>query len=199
MVEGGFSADQIEVLHNFLPKELSITTEKGDYYCYAGRISEEKGVEMLLEAAGQVTYPLKIIGGGPLLNTYRKKYTQKHIEFLGHINPEKLYPIVRNARFLVIPSVCYENNPYSVIEALCMGTPALGSRIGGIPELIREGENGFLFEAGNVAELREKLHDGFRFFTNTYNFRKIAEQAQNKFGSETFYNKLIKIYDRYPL
>jgi glycosyltransferase involved in cell wall biosynthesis len=195
MIEGGFPANRIEVLHNFLPKALSLSTEKENYYCYAGRLSEEKGVETLLEAAGQITCPLKVIGGGPLLNTYRKKYTQKHIEFLGHLKQDELYAIVRKARFLVIPSICYENNPYSVIEALCMGTPALGARIGGIPELIREGENGFLFEAGNVAELRDKVHDCFRFFTDTYNFRKITEQAQNKFGAETFYNKLIQIYD----
>ncbi|MDR1121470.1 MAG: glycosyltransferase, partial [Dysgonamonadaceae bacterium] len=196
MVEGGFATGQIEVLHNFLPQKLSMSAEKDDYYCYVGRLSEEKGVKTLLEAAGQVTYSLKIIGGGPLLDTYRKKYTHKQIEFLGYMEPDELYPIVRKAQFLVIPSVCYENNPYSVIEALCMGTPALGSRIGGIPELIEEGENGFLFEAGNVAELRDKIDECFRFFTKTYDFGKVAEEAQNKFGSGTFYNKLIKIYDR---
>jgi glycosyltransferase involved in cell wall biosynthesis len=195
MIEAGFPENQLEVLHNFLPKEHSLPTEKEDYYCYAGRISGEKGVETLLEAAKQMTYPLKIIGGGPLLDVYRKKYTHRQIEFLGHLKPDKLYPIVQKARFLVIPSVCYENNPYSVIESLCMGTPALGSRIGGIPELIEEGENGFLFEAGNVAELRDKIEVCFRYFTNAYDFRKIAGKAQNKFGSESFYNKLLKIYD----
>jgi glycosyltransferase involved in cell wall biosynthesis len=118
---------------------------------------------------------------------------------MGQLPPETLYPIVQKARFIVIPSVWYENNPFSAIEALCMGTPALGSRIGGIPELIEEGRNGFLFEAGNAADLSAKVQEGFRFFTDTYNFRKIAEQAQNKFGAETFYNKLIKIYDRFPL
>ncbi|MDR1221305.1 MAG: glycosyltransferase family 4 protein [Tannerella sp.] len=196
MIEGGFSAGQIEVLHNFLPQELSMSTEKEDYYCYVGRLSEEKGVETLLEAAEQVPCPLKIIGGGPLLDAYRNKYMNKQIEFLGHLQPDELYSTVRKARFLVIPSIWYENNPYSVIEALCMGTPALGSRIGGIPELIEEGENGFLFEAGNVAELRDKIDDCFRFFTKTYDFGKVAGEAQNKFGSGTFYNKLIKIYDR---
>jgi glycosyltransferase involved in cell wall biosynthesis len=195
MVACGFASEQIEVLHNFLPKDLPLSTKKEDYYCYVGRLSGEKGVEPLLEAAKQMTYPLKIIGGGPLLDVYRKKYTQRKIEFLGHLKPDKLYPIVQNARFLMIPSVCYENNPYSVIESLCMGTPALGSRIGGIPELIEEGENGFLFEPGNVAELRDKIEACFRYFTNTYDFRKIAEQAQNKFGAESFYNKLMKIYN----
>jgi glycosyltransferase involved in cell wall biosynthesis len=195
MTEGGFASEQIEVLHNFLPKALPVSTEKGDYYCYAGRLSEEKGIETLLEAAGQVTYPLKIIGGGPLLNTCRTKYTHKQIEFLGHVPPDELYPIVQKARFLVIPSVCYENNPYSVIEALCMGTPTLGARIGGIPELIQEGENGLLFTPGNIRELQEKINDSFIRYPDTYNFAKIAEDAQNKFGAESFYNKLMTIYD----
>jgi glycosyltransferase involved in cell wall biosynthesis len=195
MIEGGFASGQLEVLHNFLPKELALSTKKEDYYCYAGRLSEEKGVETLLEAAVQGAYPIKIIGGGPLLDRYRTKYSRRHIEFLGHVPPDELYPIVQKARFLVIPSVCYENNPYSVIEALCMGTPALGARIGGIPELIKEGKNGFLFQPGNVAELKDKIETCFRYFTDTYNFKEIAEEAQNKFGSESFYNKLMKIYD----
>ena len=196
MVEAGYAPEQIGVLHNFLPKNLSISTEKEAYYCYVGRLSEEKGVGTLLEAAKQVAYPLKIIGGGPLLETYRKKYAGGPIEFLGHIHPGELYPIVQKSKFLVMPSVCYENNPYSVIEALCMGTPVLGSRIGGIPEMIREGKNGFLFNPGDTAELTEKIADCFHYFNNIYNFKEIAEEAQNKFGSESFYNKLMKIYDR---
>jgi glycosyltransferase involved in cell wall biosynthesis len=80
-----------------------------------------------------------------------------------------------------------------------MGIPVLGARIGGIPELINEGENGMLFTPGNIQELRKKTGECFIRYTNNCNFTKIAEDAQNKFGAETFYNKLIKIYDRYPL
>ncbi|MDR2776132.1 MAG: glycosyltransferase [Tannerella sp.] len=195
IIEGGFASGQIEVLHNFLPKKLPLSTEKEDYYCYVGRLSVEKGVDTLLEAAGQVTYPLKIIGGGPLLDLYRTKYPHRQIEFLGHVQPDKLYPIIQKARFLVIPSVWYENNPFSAIESLCLGTPVLGARIGGIPELIEEGKNGFLFRSGNTAELRDKIYDCFSYFTDTYDFKETAEEAQNKFGPESFYNKLMKIYD----
>lgn len=196
MIAGGFSPAKIEVLHNFLPEKFPLPTEKGDYYCYAGRLSEEKGVATLLEAASQTAYPLKVIGGGALLDRYRTTYSHsRQIEFLGHLQPAELYPIVQKARLLVIPSVWYENNPYSVIESLCMGTPALGSRIGGIPELIEEGVNGFLFQAGNAAELRDKIDAGFGYFADPGNFATIAREAQNKFGAESFYNKLMKIYD----
>ncbi|MDR0574361.1 MAG: glycosyltransferase family 4 protein [Tannerella sp.] len=196
MTEAGYAAEQIEVLHNFMPEKPAPPTGKENYYCYVGRLSTEKGVDTLLEAAEQLPYPLKVIGGGPLLDSYQKKYASAPIEFLGHIQPEKLYPIVQKARILVLPSGCYENNPFSIIEALCLGTPVVGSRIGGIPELIKEGENGLLFRPGDVADLKNKINDGFRHFTDSYDFRIISEHAQNKFGSESFYNKLICIYDR---
>lgn len=195
MIEGGYAAEQIQVLPNFLPRKMQVTEEKEEYYCYVGRLATEKGVDSLLEAAIKLPYKLKIIGGGPLLETYQKKYPHEPIEFLGQMKPEELYPIVRNARLLVIPSVWYENNPFSVIEALCMGTPVLGARIGGIPELIEEGNNGFLFTPGDIPELQNRIEQSFRVFNHSYIFNKIAEDAQNKFGAESFYNKLMKIYD----
>jgi glycosyltransferase involved in cell wall biosynthesis len=195
LIKGGYDPEQIRVLPNFLPQPVEVCTWKEDYYCYVGRLSPEKGTSTLLEAAVRLSWPLKVIGDGPLLETYREKYRQPHIEFLGRMKPDDLFPIVRKARLLTLPSICYENNPYSVIEALCMGVPTLGSRIGGIPELIEEGVNGFLFTPGNVRELTEKIDESMRFFTNNHPFEKIANDAQNKFGRDTFYKKLITIYD----
>ena len=195
MIAGGFSPEQIKVLHNFLPKKTPVSIEKEDYYCFVGRLAVEKGVDTLLEAAAQLPYTLKIIGGGEFLNSYQKEYQHKNIEYLGQMSPEELFPIVQKARFLVIPSIWYENSPHSLIESLLMGTPVLGARIGGIPEMITEGEDGFLFTPGDVTELRDKISKCFNLYNNSYNFKKIAEDAQNKFGGESFYNKLMKIYD----
>jgi len=195
MVEAGYSREQIEVLHNFMPVQVIPAPEKDDYYCYTGRLSAEKGIDTLLEAAEKLPYKLKIIGGGPLLDTYRKRYQTDRIEFVGHTAPDKLYRIVSKARFLVIPSIWYENNPFSVIEALCLGTPVLGARIGGIPELIEEDKNGHLFAHGDISALKEKIE--LLFSGNiSYDYAKIASDAYNKFSPETFYNKLIMIYDR---
>ena len=195
MVEAGYSCEQIEVLHNFMPEQVIPTPEKDDYYCYTGRLSAEKGIDTLLEAAEKLPYKLKIIGGGPLLDTYRNRYQTDRIEFIGHTAPDKLYRIVSKARFLVIPSIWYENNPFSVIEALCLGTPVLGARIGGIPELIEEDKNGHLFAHGDITELKEKIE--LLFSGNiSFDYAKIASDAYNKFSPETFYNKLIMLYDR---
>ena len=193
MTEAGFSPKQIEVLPNFMPQKVSPATEKEDYYCYVGRISAEKGVDMLLEAACQLPYHLKIIGGGPLLDAYRNKYPLKQVEFCGQMKPDELYPIVRKARFLVIPSIWYENNPFSAIEALCMGTPLLGARIGGIPELTNE-NNGMLFTPGNITELRDKINLFFTDYANFFDYKKIASQSYNIFSPDTFYKQLLQIY-----
>ena len=194
MTEAGFPNDKIEVISNFMPQLISPAKSKKDYYCYIGRISEEKGVYSLLQAAKQLPYSLKVIGDGPLFERYRKEFGCEKIEFTGYLTPDKAFEIVKNARFIVLPSICYENNPLSIIEALSMGTPVLGARIGGIPELIEESVNGFLFSPQNIQELSQKIDLCFNCFHNGYDFEKIAEQAQNKFSSETFYNKLIEIY-----
>lgn len=194
MTEAGFASEQIEILPNFMPQKPAPATEKDDYYCYVGRISAEKGIESLLEAARQLPYRLKIIGGGPLLDAYRQQYPLKQVEFLGHLPPDSLYPIVQKARFLALPSIWYENNPISAIEALCMGTPVLGARIGGIPELIAEGRNGYLFTPGDVTGLQEKISLMFSMGNSLFAYEKISTEAYNKFSPESFYDKLINIY-----
>jgi len=194
MTEAGFSSEQIEVLPNFMPDKLAWSAEKEDYYCYTGRLSEEKGLDVLLEAASQLPFKLKIIGGGPLAAQYRETFSHPQIEFCGYLPKDELYPVVQKARFLVVPSIWYENNPFSIIEALCMGTPVLGAKIGGIPELIEERENGFLFRAGDLSDLIEKIHACFELFNKKEIFQRIAAAAQNKFSSETFYTKLMNIY-----
>jgi glycosyltransferase involved in cell wall biosynthesis len=195
MVDAGFRAEQVEVLHNFMYTQPDSPREhKDDYYCYVGRISEEKGVDTLLEAARQLPYPLKIIGDGPLLDSYKKQYEQfKHIEFTGRMSPEQLLPLVQRARLFVIPSVCYENNPFSIIEALCMGTPVLGANIGGIPELIAEGINGLLFTPGDSVEMKSKIEQMFKM---GFDYKDITQQAQKKFSKDDFYDHLNTIYDK---
>jgi glycosyltransferase involved in cell wall biosynthesis len=196
MVSAGFHETKIEVLNNFIYKEFPKVSPKEDYYCYVGRISEEKGINTLIEVAQQLPYLLKVIGNGALLDDYKKQYGHhKNIEFTGQMDTLDVFQVISKARFMVMPSICYDNLPYSVIESLCLGVPVLGSRIGGIPELIDEGENGFLFTPGDINELKEKIRFCFSYFTDNYNFEKIAFDAQNKFDSGTFYNKLKTVYD----
>jgi len=194
MIRGGFNGNKIEVLPNFIPDNLpSIECNKEDYYCYVGRLSAEKGVESLLKAAIDIPTKLIIIGDGELMPYFKEKYQASHIQFLGYQPKEKVLEVVGKARFSVLPSICYENNPYSIIESHCMGTPVLGANIGGIPELITENSNGLLYEAGNIRELKYKIIQCLDTFKES-DSAEIAEIARNRYSADLYYLKINQIY-----
>lgn len=195
MQQGGFDPLKIHVLCNFIDVEKTRKEEynKRDYYCYIGRLSHEKGVATLVEAARQLPYKLKVIGGGPLMENLKDLATGTNIEFLGHKQWEEIKDLVGNARFSVIPSEWYENNPLSVIEAQCLGTPVLGACIGGIPELIEEGISGMLFETKNTVDLKQKIE---AMFIHKFDYEFLAKNSQQRYSSTAYYKQLMDIYTK---
>lgn len=193
MEQGGFNKKKIHILCNFIDvsKTLINNYEKQDYYCFIGRLSHEKGVSTLIEAAKQLPYKLKIIGTGPMESELKEMGITDNIEFLGYKNWTEIKVIVGKARFSVISSEWYENNPLSVIEAHCLGTPVLGAHIGGIPELIEEGVSGMLFEAKDVLDLKRKIK---MMFTHSFDCKGLAERSQKRYSSERYYEKVMQIY-----
>ena len=195
MAQGGFRRDKLRVLCNFVDVKKCRRDDYGkeDYYCFIGRLSHEKGVNTLIDAAARLPYKLKVIGGGPLAEELQAKNRrlQGDIEFVGFKQWEEIKELVGKARFTVVPSEWYENNPLSVIEALCLGTPVLGARIGGIPELIEEGVNGMTFESGNVDDLTDKIG---RMFSASFNYAAIMEKALSSFDADRYYHKLMELY-----
>lgn len=192
MVQGGFDQNKLRTLCNFIDvkKCKKENYEKEDYYCYIGRLSHEKGVKTLIEAANRLPHKLVIIGGGPLEEEL-KKIAKPNIEFVGFKQWTEIKELVGKARFSVIPSEWYENNPLSVIEAQCLGTPVLGASIGGIPELIEEGVSGMCFGSKNTDDLQSKIQT---MFQTTFDYAKIAQEAQNRYGAEAHYKQIIKLY-----
>ena len=198
-VEGGYKPEKFRVLCNFIDvtrvkglKGEELKRLKGDYYVYLGRVNEVKGVRTLCKAAEQLDKKLIVIGGGELLPVLQKIYKDcKQIEFKGQMQWEEFMPILRVARFMVLPAEWSENNPLTVIESQSLGTPVLGARIGGIPELIEEGVSGMTFTSGDVEDLKDKI---IKMFNHEFDYDAIAKNAIERYSSEAYYEKLMKYY-----
>jgi glycosyltransferase involved in cell wall biosynthesis len=185
------------VRYNFTLIPPGEVPEKENYLLYLGRISEEKGIPVLMKAMEYFPgIKLKIAGTGPLLEVL-KRQNRPDIEFTGFKSGEELYDYIRKARFVIVPSEWYENNTLVIIEAYTLGTPAIGSRIGGIPEFIQDGVNGFLFEPFSVAQLKQTIGKALELSSEAY--AAMCSEAQtfaaNNFTEEAYYQKLIALYN----
>ena len=127
------------------------------YALYFGRISQEKGIGTFLDAheRANIPIPAKVVGTGDLEDELQHRFPWA--DFVGFKQGEELRELVRRASFIVVPSEWYENCSMTVLEAMALGKPVIGSRIGGIPEQVEDGHNGFLFTPGDVSDLAEKL------------------------------------------
>ncbi len=156
-IDIGLPPEKIAVKPNVFSPQGDFVRPLGKFALYVGRLSPEKGVRQLLEAWGSLTHiPLKILGDGPLAGELKSLVTQKglaHIEFLGRGNSQKYYECMQEAKFLVIPSQCYENFPRIAVEAFAFGLPVLASRLGSLVEIIEDGLSGFLFDPRDPADL----------------------------------------------
>lgn len=198
MAQGGFDKSKLHVICNFVdPVKLDVLNnsrvdEKKDFYLYVGRLSAEKGVETLLEVASMLPYKLKIAGGGPLKEKLDAKYKDcVNIEFLGHCNAQQVVELLAEAKFSVVPSECYENNPLSVIESLCAGTPVVGANIGGIPELIDNEMTGYKFVSGNKEDLEIAINKAFEC---NWDNLKIKEKSIERFSPKKYFMLIENIY-----
>jgi len=131
---------------------------------YVGRLSREKGVATLVRAAASLpagTVRVRILGEGPIgdevMALARASTSGAAVEFLGYQSGSRLHDTIRDADFVVVPSEWYENLPFAILETFALGRPVLGAAIGGIPELVRNGETGCQFESGNAESLARGL------------------------------------------
>lgn len=148
-------ADKTIAIHNFIDKVEWKETEKKGYILYFGRFSVEKGIGTLINACKELPDKQFVFAGmGPLESEIKRVANIKNVGFQTGKNLEKL---IREAQFSIYPSEWYENCPFSVMESQMYGTPVLGANIGGIPELIQDGETGEIFESGNKEDLKEKI------------------------------------------
>lgn len=183
--------DKTVTIHNFVDAVPPQQTEKEGYVLEFGHLSEDKGTTTLLEAAKNLP-DVKFVFAG-YGESEREIAKVPNAKYVGFRTGKDLEMLIRKAAVSVYPSRWYENCPFSVIESQMYGTPVIGSRMGGIPELIREGETGELFEAGNAKELEEKLRK--LLFTPGLAARYSENCRKAKFETpDSYYEKLLTVY-----
>lgn len=192
------------VLYNFNPFPPITKNDKynGKYFLFLGRLSYEKGLFTLITAFSRLKdIKLMIVGTGPqetLLKDTVKKSGGENIEFAGFKSGDELKTIISDAAFNIIPSEWWENNPLSVIESYSVGVPVIGANVGGIPEIIVEGETGYLFEMKNVDHLTKVIVKANAISTEEYATmsKKALKFASDNFCKEQYVNVLVDFYKK---
>jgi glycosyltransferase involved in cell wall biosynthesis len=151
-VAAGLPAEKIVVKPNTTTDSGGRRESMGNAILFVGRLSEEKGVRTLVEAARFIGNPVRIMGDGPLRDELEAT-APPNVTFIGHAPHDEVRSEMACARCLVLPSLCYENFPMTLAEAYAMGLPVIASRLGSLVELVDDGLIGLHFAPGNAAEL----------------------------------------------
>jgi glycosyltransferase involved in cell wall biosynthesis len=154
-IAGGLPCDRIAVKSNFAVVPVLDYGRPRSGGLFVGRLSPEKGIQMLARAAARHQgAAIEVIGTGPLRSSLE---TVGNLHLLGWLNQEAVYSKMREASYLMLPSIWYESFPWRWWKPFANGLPVVASRLGSMSEFVRDGETGLLFEAGNADDLAEKL------------------------------------------
>lgn len=159
MLRQGIAADRLSVVNNFT--DIPPAGERavaGEGFVYAGRLSHEKGVEDAIRAIARTggDAVLHVAGDGPLrasLEELAAAEAPGRVRFHGRLDAAALADLLRASRALVLPARWYENQPMIILEAYAVGTPVLVTDLGGLPELVRDGEQGLVVPANDPVAL----------------------------------------------
>ncbi|MBI4133737.1 glycosyltransferase [Candidatus Uhrbacteria bacterium] len=199
LVSHGFPEGKIVVLPHFLDVKKITPTFVGDYVAYVGRLSPEKGLPVLLEAARALPEtPFKIAGTGPEEERLRATVAHhelRNVEFVGRLDGVSRDRFYRNALCLVVPSIWYEVFGRVVLEAYAAGKPVIASRIGALPEVVREGETGLLFPPGDPRALAEAIRLLVEDVSRRRTMGEVARRVvELEYTPELHYERMLRIY-----
>ena len=198
-IEDGVNENKIQAIHNSVEMDdYNVKTEDDGYALYFGRLSKEKGILDLINAFKNCKEgKLFIAGEGPekekIKQIIKENKLGMRVKLLGFLNKEQMTEITRKCKFVVVPSIWYENCPYSILETLAIGKPIIGSNMGGIPELVNDNKNGFIYST--VEELTDKMNTLFEDKKLVEKFGKESKNlAKKNYDREVYYKKIEKIY-----
>jgi len=195
MQRAGIAPEKLTTLHNFVDQgETPNAFDPNGYLLYFGRIEELKGLKTLIRAVVQTGHTLAIAGDGGWVPDLKALIAgQSNIRFVGFQSGDELNTLINGAGAVVVPSEWYENCPMSLLEAKSRGKPIIGARIGGIPELIRDGVDGVLFSPGDEQDLRRALMR-FQRGNKTQMSNAAFMDARARFSGDAHLTQLLAVY-----
>lgn len=194
-IAAGLPAHRIVVKPNFMFPDPGVGQHRGGYGLFVGRLSPEKGLETLLQAWERIgdRFTLKIVGDGPLAGLLEEP--SSGVEWLRWRSRDEVLALMKEAAFLVLPSEWYENFPMTLVEAFATGLPVIGSRLGSLAELIRDGETGRCFQPGNSADLAASLEWAIAHPMRLEVQGRVArEEFETRYTADRNYEMLTRIY-----
>jgi len=197
-IQSGFPEEKILLRPIFVANDMGVGQGSGDYALFVGRLSPEKGLNVLLSACEKLGpgFPVKIIGSGPMEDQVRDMARRiKGVEFLGRVPSEQLRESFRNARALILPSIWYEGSPAVIGEAFSAGVPVIASDLGGMSTLIDDGRTGLHFRPGDADDLAMKVRWAFSHHEEIERMRHSARREyETKYAPENSIQRQIEIY-----
>ena len=203
MISHGIPEDKISTVHNFVDvSDITPNFAEGDYVLYFGRVHQSKGILTLIDAAVPLTeVPIYIVGDGEAMPEVQRIIEQngcQHIHLLGFKQGEELRELIRNSICTVLPSEWYENCPMSVLESYAYGKPVIGADIGGIPELIVDGIDGYLVPSGDPETLRDRLLWMSENKSEAVEMGRVGRyKMETEFNADIHYERIMDVYQRF--
>lgn len=198
-IAGGIPPEKIFVKSNFVYRDLGSGSGSGNYALYVGRLSVEKGLDILLESWSKLHYkiPLKIVGDGPLVELVNSACTQQsNIEYLGRKPLKEVCGLMGEAKFLIFPSKWYEGMPRVILEAFSRGTPVIAANLGALGELVDHGRTGLHFTSGNSEDLANQVDWALSHRDSLIQMRReVRTEFETKYTAQASYQKLMTIYE----
>jgi glycosyltransferase involved in cell wall biosynthesis len=199
-IQAGWPTERIHVKYNAVHPDPGASSAHDDYVVFAGRLSPEKGITILLEAwRRDKSLPcLKVAGDGPLTAEVAKAAAaDSRIEFVGHLREPDVYRMFGRARAVIVPSLWYETFGRTIAEAFAVGTPVVASRLGAMEELVADGCTGYHFTAGDAADLAAKVRAIMQLSDDESSQFRCRARAEfdARYNSQQSYARLIEIYE----
>ncbi len=192
-VDGGLPPDRVVVKSQMIASDSGKGEGRGNYALFVGRLSEEKGIRTLVDAWQTLPdIPLLVAGDGPLAEVAWPQAVTR----LGRQPRERISALMKDARVLIVPSICHEIGPLTVVEAFAAGLPVIASDLGSMAERVVDRRTGLLFRAGDAADLARRVRWAFSHSEELLAMRFAARREfEEKHTEGHNYKMLMDIYE----